>query len=196
MRFVSFPRRLVETLLLSNFQLLRLAYVRNSKRNNFGPVVRKPAFCICENKDADQLHSNCATDQRLCFRYIHSTIPLLPVNSKFQASSHLLWLYSPVCVGPGRKPRRPVFSQRGSFQGIISESQRIPSFSAYYKEVTYYSCVGFMSRWKTIYLIILPNCLQIAVTDINKASLDGGNLFIQEIALYFCMIKFYDSHSS
>ena len=26
-----------------------------------------------------------------------------------------MWLYSPVCVGPGRKPRRPVFSQRGSF---------------------------------------------------------------------------------
>ena len=36
------------------------------------------------------------------------------LNPKFQASSHLLWLYSPVCVGPGRKPRRPVFSQRGS----------------------------------------------------------------------------------
>ena len=33
------------------------------------------------------------------------------VNPKFQASSHLLWLYSLVCVGPGRKPRRPVFSQ-------------------------------------------------------------------------------------
>ena len=28
---------------------------------------------------------------------------------------HLLWLYSPICVGPCRKPRRPVFSQRGSF---------------------------------------------------------------------------------
>ena len=25
-----------------------------------------------------------------------------------------MWLYSPVCVGPGRKPRRPVFSERGS----------------------------------------------------------------------------------
>ena len=36
------------------------------------------------------------------------------LSTKFQASSHLLWLYSPVCVGPGRKPRRPVFSQRGS----------------------------------------------------------------------------------
>ena len=23
---------------------------------------------------------------------------------KIQAFSHLLWLYSPVCVGPGRKP--------------------------------------------------------------------------------------------
>ena len=41
-------------------------------------VVRKPAFCICENKDADQLRSNCAADQRLCFRYIDSTILLLP----------------------------------------------------------------------------------------------------------------------
>ena len=40
---------------------------------------------------------------------------LYHLNSKFQASSHLLWLYRPVCVGPGRKPRRPVFSERGSF---------------------------------------------------------------------------------
>ena len=38
----------------------------------------EPAFCICENKDADQLRSNCAADQRLCFRYTDSTIPLLP----------------------------------------------------------------------------------------------------------------------
>ena len=26
------------------------------------------------------------------------------LNPKFQASCHLLWLYSPVCVRPGRKP--------------------------------------------------------------------------------------------
>ena len=70
-------------------------------------------FCICENKDADQLRSNCAADQRLCFRYTDSTIPLLP-DSKFQVSSYILWLCNSVCVGPGRKHRRPVFSQRGS----------------------------------------------------------------------------------
>ena len=40
--------------------------------------MRKPAFCMCENKDADQLRSNCAADQRLCFRYTDSTISLLP----------------------------------------------------------------------------------------------------------------------
>ena len=39
--------------------------------------VRKPDFCICENKDADQLCGNRTTDQRLCFRYTDSTIPLL-----------------------------------------------------------------------------------------------------------------------
>ena len=40
--------------------------------------MRKPVFCICENKDADQLRGNREADQRLCFPYIASTIPLLP----------------------------------------------------------------------------------------------------------------------
>ena len=112
--------------------------------------MRKLAFCICENKYADQLRGNREADQRLCFRYTDSTIldqlailhsvaprylvtlpwrcnetpmeilhlvqSLYFLNSKFQASSHLLWLYSPVCVRPGRKPRRPVFSERGSIK--------------------------------------------------------------------------------
>ena len=39
--------------------------------------MRKPAFCICENKDADQLRGNREADQRLCFCYTDSTIPLL-----------------------------------------------------------------------------------------------------------------------
>ena len=40
--------------------------------------MRIPALCICQNKDADQLRSNCAADQRLCFRYTVSSILLLP----------------------------------------------------------------------------------------------------------------------
>ena len=36
----------------------------------------KTAFCICENKDADQFRGNCEADQRFCFRYLDSTLPL------------------------------------------------------------------------------------------------------------------------
>ena len=39
---------------------------------NMSHVMRKPAFCICENKGADLLHGNCAAD------HIDSTMPLLP----------------------------------------------------------------------------------------------------------------------
>ena len=77
--------------------------------------MRKPAFCICENKDTDQLRGNREADQRLCFHYIDSTIPLLSKSEISSLYSSLLWLYSPVCVRPGRKPRRSVFSHRGSF---------------------------------------------------------------------------------
>ena len=37
----------------------------------------KPTICIGEDKDADQLRGNREADQRLCFRYSDSTIPLL-----------------------------------------------------------------------------------------------------------------------
>ena len=46
--------------------------------------MRKPAFCICENKDADQLRGNREADQCLCFRYTDSTIPLLPKDKNFK----------------------------------------------------------------------------------------------------------------
>ena len=58
-------------------------------------VVRKPAFCICKNKDADQLRGNREADQRVCFRYTDSTIPLLP---KYEILS---LLPSSVAVQPG-----------------------------------------------------------------------------------------------
>ena len=41
-------------------------------------VMRKPAFCIYENKGPDQLRMNCAAVQCLCFHYIDSTLSLLP----------------------------------------------------------------------------------------------------------------------
>ena len=49
----------------------------------------KPTICIGENKGPDQLRGNREADQRLCFRYSDSTIPLL---LKSEISS--FWLFS------------------------------------------------------------------------------------------------------
>ena len=57
---------------------------KGSKYLNMSRVMSKPTFRICENKDADQLRGNREADQRLCFRYIDSIIPLL---SKSKISS-------------------------------------------------------------------------------------------------------------
>ena len=114
-----------------------LVYVYEA--NNLSLVMRNPAFCICKNKDADQL-CNCVTAQ-LISAFVFATgkvQSLFYLNPTFQAYSHLLWVYSLVCVRPGRKSRRPIwfgyksglwlliapvpvhcvsftFSQRGSF---------------------------------------------------------------------------------
>ena len=62
----------------------------------------KPTICIGENKDADQLRG-----YKLVSAFVFATRIvqfLFYLNPKFQAPSSFLWLYRPVCVGPGRKP--------------------------------------------------------------------------------------------
>ena len=75
--------------------------------------MRKPTFCIYENKDADQLRGDREADQRLCFRYIDSMIPLLSKSKIFSL------LQSSVAVQPGlcrnrSETRMLVFSLRVS----------------------------------------------------------------------------------
>ena len=55
-------------------------------------LVGNPTICICENKDADQLRGNREADQRLCFRYTDSIIPLLSKSkiSNLEPSSVLV----------------------------------------------------------------------------------------------------------
>ena len=75
--------------------------------------MRKPAFCMCKNKGADQFCCN----SELISAFVFATQIeqcLFFLNPKFQASSYLQRLYSLVCVGPGRKPRRQVLSRHGS----------------------------------------------------------------------------------
>ena len=67
-------------------------------------VLRKPAFCIYEDKGADQLRDKHAADQRLCFRKICSTLTLLSKSEisilkqssvVVQPSMHLTWSETP-----------------------------------------------------------------------------------------------------
>ena len=74
--------------------------------------MRKPDFCKGANKDAYQFHGNSEADQRLCFRYIHSTIPLLP---KYEISS--LYPYSMIaqpclCVTWAETPKTGFLTKR------------------------------------------------------------------------------------
>ena len=82
-------------------------------QNKMSRVVRKRIFEYAKTKTQISF----AVTAKLISAFVFATRivqSLYFLNPKFQVSSHLLWLYSPVCVGPGRKPRRPVFSQRGS----------------------------------------------------------------------------------
>ena len=65
---------------------LQIASRKHVISSNFEPqyymsrIVRKPDFCLCENKGADQLRGNREADQRLCFRYTDSIFPLLLIS--------------------------------------------------------------------------------------------------------------------
>ena len=66
---------------------------------NEPPHEKNQQYAVCENKGADQLRSYCAFV--FATRIVQS---LYFLNTKFHASSCLLLLCSPVCVGPGRNP--------------------------------------------------------------------------------------------
>ena len=79
--------------------------------------MRKPDICLCENKGAVTAKLISAFD--LATQIVQFLIFL---NLKFQASSLLLCLYRSVCVRPGRKPQRPVFSRSVSNETHVGQS--------------------------------------------------------------------------
>ena len=97
------------------FIMMRLIYerVKKSKAEKWAATWENRIFAYAKTKTQISF----AVTAKLISVFVFATriVQSLPfLNTKFQASSHRLWLYSPVCVGPGRKPRRPVFSRRGS----------------------------------------------------------------------------------
>ena len=85
-------------------------------------VMRKPDFCICENKDADQLRSNCAADQRLCFHYTDSTIPLLPKSKILSIKPSSLSEQPSLCRTWSETPKTGFLTTRLKYHQICTIS--------------------------------------------------------------------------
>ena len=97
---------------ISQFYYIKVGYkgvfiLRTCFPDEISRAMRKLDFCICENKEADQLCSYCSANQHLCFRHGE----LIPSSSYIRNSllTFFLRLYRPVCVRPGRKPQRLLF---------------------------------------------------------------------------------------
>ena len=87
--------------------------------------MRKPDFCLGENKGADQLRGNREADQRLCFRYSDSTIPLLLI---FEISSFLLFsvaVQAGLCRTWSETPKTGFLASRLKFNLIYSLVRRM-----------------------------------------------------------------------
>ena len=107
--------------------------------------MRKPGFCLWENKGADQLCSNCKADQHLCFHYTDSTIPLFSKSKISSLQAIFCALYNTVCV-------RLVANPEGRFSHVTAHIFKI--------------CLLFFPVIKTLYLISTSaaqrkNCLKI-----------------------------------
>ena len=77
--------------------------------------MRKLDFAYAKTK----AQISCAVTAQLISAFVFASqivLFLVYLNPKCQASSFLLQLYRLVCVGPGRKPQRTVFSRRGSYE--------------------------------------------------------------------------------
>ena len=81
--------------------------------------MRKPDFCICQNKGADQLCSNC-----LCFRYWDSTISLLPKSKISSLKPSSMTVQASLC-----QTTLLVFSRCGTFVTRLGISTIDPSTS-------------------------------------------------------------------
>ena len=81
---------------------------------NLSRDVRKPDFCICENKDADQLRGNRKADQSFCFHHLDSKY-LCFLNPKFQVSSYIQKFSSPVGNPEDRVSQNETHLWQGQF---------------------------------------------------------------------------------
>ena len=68
-------------------------------------IMKKPAFCICQNKDPDQLRGNSAAEHHLCLCYINSTSPLPPKSKVSSLLPHSVVVHPSLCQTWSETPK-------------------------------------------------------------------------------------------
>ena len=99
-----------------NQSAMKLTNPRQQDNRRF---MGKPTICIGENKGADQLLSNCEAVAKLISAFVIATRIvqfLYFLNPKFQASNHLLCLYS---CRTCSETTSLVFSRDGSYMILL-----------------------------------------------------------------------------
>ena len=86
--------------------------------------MRKPAFCICENKDADQLRGNREADQRLRFCYTDTTVPLLTKSEISSLSPSSVTVQPDLCQTRSEIPKTGFLRTRLIFSKVGGEWSR------------------------------------------------------------------------
>ena len=108
-------------------------------------LMGKPTICLGENKGADQLRSNCEADQRLCFRYSDSTVPLL-----LKSESSRFYLFSvtvQVCLcRTWSETTLLVFPWGGSY---IEKSAILVSLKGVVSKIILSKCFGEVTKTDT-----------------------------------------------
>ena len=101
----------------------------------FEPRHEKPFFVYAKTK----AQTSCAVTAQLISAFVFATKivqSLFFLNLKFLASSHLLWVCGPGCVGPCWKPRSQIVSCRGSFLCLDSGKLQNSKTSLIFNECT------------------------------------------------------------
>ena len=111
------------------------------RKRSYEPRQEKTFLYICETKGAVTAY--------LINAFVFATHIVQPVycrNPKFQDADRLLCLYRLVCVGLCRKPRRQIFSRRGSI--ITFRQQKRKTLQACAVLQLIYPFVGFLLHAK------------------------------------------------
>ena len=74
--------------------------------------MRKPDFCICESNGADKLCNNCTADQRFCFRYSDSLIPLLHIAKRSNVYPAPVTVQADLCRNWSETPKTGFLASR------------------------------------------------------------------------------------